>query len=100
LAFSGSSQLRCAVLPAAGGILEETTYKNPEVVRLTEESFVPPKVDADVHETFIDRHWIDAFPTILFLDARGREIGRRPSIAWGSSTRGKMPPFVARMVRA
>jgi len=60
--------------------LEETTYRDAEVVRLAAEHVVPLKVDADVHETFLDRHRVDAFPTVLFLDGRGNEIARREGL--------------------
>jgi thioredoxin-like negative regulator of GroEL len=60
--------------------LEATVYRDPEFVRLAADGFVPLKVDADVHETFLDRHRVDAFPTILVLDEHGREIVRREGL--------------------
>jgi thioredoxin-like negative regulator of GroEL len=55
--------------------MDETTYRDPEVVRATA-SFVPVKVDHDVQELFVERHRVEALPLVLFLDAEGREISR------------------------
>ncbi len=38
--------------------------------------FVPLKVDADRAKTFVERYQIEAFPTVLFLDEKGKEISR------------------------
>ncbi len=55
--------------------MDLTTYKDKDVIAQASQ-FVPLKVDADVHKTIIQRDQIDAFPTVLFLDADGREISR------------------------
>jgi len=55
--------------------MEETTYRDSRVVELTA-GFVPLKIDADVATSFVERYRVDAFPTLLFLDGRGREIAR------------------------
>ena len=55
--------------------MDETTYRDPLVVREAA-GFVPLKVDADVATSFVERYRVDAYPTLLFLDGRGREISR------------------------
>ena len=64
-----------AVWCAPCKIMEETTYRNPTLIR-SSEYFVPVKVNADINQPFIERHRIDAYPTLLFLDQEGREITR------------------------
>lgn len=55
--------------------MDQTTYRDERVIREAEE-FVPLKVDADVKTSFIERFRVDAYPTLLVLDGRGREITR------------------------
>jgi thioredoxin-like negative regulator of GroEL len=55
--------------------MEETTYRDAGVVAAADR-FVPLKVDADVKTAFVERYRVDAFPTLLFLDAAGDEITR------------------------
>ena len=55
--------------------MDETTYRDARVVELAA-GFVPLKIDADVATSFVERYRVDAFPTLLFLDGRGREIAR------------------------
>ena len=55
--------------------MDETTYRDARVIDLAA-GFVPLKVDADIATSFVERYRVDAFPTLLFLDGRGREISR------------------------
>ena len=55
--------------------MDETTYRDARVLELAA-GFVPLKIDADVATSFVERYRVDAFPTLLFLDGRGREISR------------------------
>ena len=55
--------------------MDETTYRDPEVVRAVEE-FIPVKVDHDLQELFVERYDVGALPLVLFLDVEGREISR------------------------
>lgn len=55
--------------------MDETTYRDPEVVRAIEE-FIPVKVDHDLQELFVERYDVEALPLVLFLDVEGREISR------------------------
>ena len=56
-------------------MMEETTYRDAEV-REAIQNFVPLKVDADLQQLFIQRYRINAYPTVLVLDADGEEITR------------------------
>ena len=55
--------------------MDETTYRDARVIEEAA-GFVPLKIDADVATSFVERYRVDAFPTLLFLDGRGREIAR------------------------
>ncbi len=56
-------------------LMDRTTWVDKDVVaRLG--GFVPVKVDADLQKTFIERYQVEAFPTVLLLDAKGEEIAR------------------------
>lgn len=71
--------------------MEENTYRDPQVVRAAE-GFVPLKVDADVSGAFLARHAVQALPTLLFLDARGREISRLVGSASAARLLAAMSP--------
>jgi thiol:disulfide interchange protein len=64
--------------------LESTTFRDAEVANLLQQRVVPVSLDVD-HEgrELSSRYRVDGLPTILLLDADGREIGRLP---------GYMPP--------
>ena len=58
--------------------LEEITFHHPEVVKLAEKSFVMVKVDVTKggnpqHEELLKRYQVKGVPTLVFLDAAGRE---------------------------
>jgi len=55
--------------------MDRTTYRDAEVLAGMS-GFVPLKVDADRAKTFIERYQIEVFPTVLFLDEKGKEISR------------------------
>jgi len=72
--------------------MDETTYRDARVVELAA-GFVPLKIDADVATSFVERYRVDAFPTLLFLDGRGREISR-----WrGAITAGPLAGLLERV---
>jgi len=56
-------------------LMEKTTFRDSRVLELIE-GFVPLKVDADSETLFVERHNIEIFPTMLFLDEKGEEITR------------------------
>ena len=55
--------------------MDKTTYRDARVLSGMS-GFVPLKVDADRAKTFIERYQIEVFPTVLFLDEKGKEISR------------------------
>lgn len=64
--------------------LESTTFRDAEVSVLLRDRVVPVSLDVDgAGRELSGRYEVDGLPTILVLDADGREIGRIP---------GYMPP--------
>jgi thiol:disulfide interchange protein DsbD len=58
---------------------EEVTFHQPDLVRLAEKDFVMVKVDVTkggnpYHEELLQKYAIKGVPTIVFLDAAGREL--------------------------
>lgn len=52
-------------------VMDETTFSDPEVIRLLNERFVPVRVDTDRHPDINRRYNQGGWPTVAFLDARG-----------------------------
>jgi thiol:disulfide interchange protein DsbD len=58
--------------------LDEITFHNPEVVKLSDREFVMVKVDLTqkgnpVHTRLISQYGVKGVPTVIFLDKEGRE---------------------------
>ena len=65
-------------------MLDSTTYQDSKVARVLAEDVVPLSVDIDhTDQGLLQRFRIDGPPTIVLVDASGREMGRIP---------GYMPP--------
>ncbi len=60
--------------------LDEDTYSNARV-KAKALRFVAVKVDADRDEASRRRYGVEGFPTIVFLDAQGKEVHRVPGFA-------------------
>ncbi len=59
--------------------LDSTTYRDPAVVRMLDESMVPLKIDVDHGGRDLARKWgVSGLPTILVLGPDGKELGRIP----------------------
>ena len=105
--------------------LDETTYKDPEVIRLMNENFISIKVNAEgtakvVHEgktmtesELAAAYKVEGFPTIWFIDGKGVRIAPLPGytapeefkpvltyISGGAYARGiKYPDYVKSLGR-
>jgi thiol:disulfide interchange protein len=55
--------------------LERTTYVDPAVLKLLARA-VPVQVDYDKEPKLAKKYRVEALPVILFLDSRGKELGR------------------------
>jgi thiol:disulfide interchange protein DsbD len=55
--------------------LDAETFTDPTVVELSRK-FVCVRVDSDVDPTAVHRYGVFEYPTILFADSGGRELGR------------------------
>jgi thiol:disulfide interchange protein len=59
--------------------LEATTLRDAEVASLLKERVIPVSLDVDGDgRELSNRYRVDGLPTILVLDAEGRELGRIP----------------------
>lgn len=63
-------------------VMNDTTYRDPEVRRLLEERFVVVRADGDARPDLAERYRRYAWPATVFLDPSGRELlglrGYRP----------------------
>jgi thioredoxin 1 len=55
--------------------MEETTYRNPEVIRLSRD-FVMAKVNVDKHQLLTEYFKVDGLPTLIFAIPKQGEITR------------------------
>ncbi len=64
--------------------MEETTFSDPEVLGLIEESFVPVKVNADRRPDLDSRYNMGGWPTVAFLSPEGDLISGDTFLGPGS----------------
>jgi uncharacterized protein YyaL (SSP411 family) len=57
-------------------VMDATTYRDPDVRRLLDASFVPVKVDIDENPDFEERYRESGWPATVVLTADGAEVGR------------------------
>jgi len=57
-------------------VMDATTYRDPEVRRLLDASFVPVKVDIEENPDFEERYRESGWPATVVLTADGAEVGR------------------------
>lgn len=60
---------------------DATTLRDPRVVKLVNESFIPVKVDAQRDERVVRALGIESFPTLVLASAEGKVIGRHEGYA-------------------
>lgn len=58
-------------------MLDEQTYKASGVISLVSQHFIPVKIDVDKQQAVSQQFNIEAMPTTILLDARGKEIARK-----------------------
>jgi uncharacterized protein len=57
-------------------VMDATTYRDPEVRRVIEASFVPVRVDIDERPDFEERYRESGWPATVVLTGDGAEVGR------------------------
>jgi uncharacterized protein len=55
-------------------VMDDTTYREPEVLRLLSERYVPVRVDADAQPDLANRYEDYGWPATVVFDAEGREL--------------------------
>ncbi len=61
--------------------LDATTFRDPKVVKLLNEQFIPVKIDAQKYQQLTDKLGIESFPTLVLATAEGKVIGRHVGFA-------------------
>jgi thiol:disulfide interchange protein len=56
--------------------LDAVTWKDPDVVAWLEANAIPLKIDAERNPELAERFTVEAYPTLVFLDASGDEVLR------------------------
>src|SRR6266478_5816318 len=64
-------------------VMDETTYKTPEVIALIQSKYIPVRVDADSRPDLANRYEDYGWPATIVFNAEGGEIIKR---------RGYLPP--------
>lgn len=75
--------------------LDATTFRNPSIVKLLNERFVPVKVNGNREIRLTQALGIDAFPTIVLASPDGKVIGRHvgyADVAEMNALLAKAPP--------
>lgn len=55
-------------------VMDQTTYRDPEVVRLLNSAYIPVKVDQDSRPDLSSRYQDYGWPATIILDQNGREL--------------------------
>ena len=61
--------------------LDATTFRDPKVVKLLNEQFIPVKLDGTKHPRMVETLKIDGFPTLILALPDGKVIGRHAGYA-------------------
>lgn len=73
-------------------VMEDTSYRDPAVLALIEQRYIPVRVEQDRNPELSQRYENFGWPATIFFDSDGNEIGKR---------RGYQPPdFYARLLQA
>lgn len=66
--------------------LDKDVYSRDDVTKAVNAGFVPLKINPEAskaNEAFVDKYKVDGYPTIVYLDAKGKEIYRTVGYAPG-----------------
>jgi thioredoxin-like negative regulator of GroEL len=61
--------------------LDATTFRDPKIVKLLNERFIPVKIDAQKEQRLTAALGIDGFPTLVLASSDGHVLGRYPGYA-------------------
>jgi thioredoxin-related protein len=61
--------------------LDITTFRDPKIVKLLSEKFIPVKIDAEKEERLTQALGIVSFPTLVLATPDGKVVGRHPGYA-------------------
>lgn len=53
-------------------VMEDTTYRDPQVINLVEKNFIPMKVNVDQYPHVADRYHFGGYPSVVFLSGDGQ----------------------------
>jgi thioredoxin-related protein len=68
--------------------LDATTFRDPKVVKLLNEQFIPVKIDANKHPRLTETLKVDSYPTLILATADGKVVGRHVGYAEVSQMMG------------
>ncbi|MBX9622267.1 MAG: DUF255 domain-containing protein [Gemmataceae bacterium] len=74
--------------------LDATTFRNPAVVELLNDRFVPVKVDGEKDAWLSRAAGVEAFPTLIVLSAEGKVLARND----GYADAGKLLPLLRQAI--
>ena len=57
-------------------VMDETTYRDPKVVKLIRQHFIPVRVDQDAQPDLSRRYEAFGWPATIVMDANGNDIGK------------------------
>lgn len=73
-------------------VMEDTSYRDPSVLKLIDQRYIPVRVEQDRDPELSQRYEAWGWPATIFFDSDGNEIGKR---------RGYQPPeFFAKLLQA
>jgi uncharacterized protein YyaL (SSP411 family) len=61
--------------------LDITTFRDPRIVKLLSENFIPVKIDAEKEERLTKALAIESFPTLILATPDGKVVGRHEGYA-------------------
>jgi thioredoxin-related protein len=61
--------------------LDATTFRDPKVVKLLNERFIPVKIDGNKYQQLTNSLRVESFPTLILVTHDGKVLGRRDGYA-------------------